>query len=625
MCYAIHVNDQTSDRGGFMKYQQVLLNTDLRANEEKIIDFGKYYPLGKVKHNHLIKKEIYHVNAWKSVDTPDDFNNITARYIKLLATKNDNVTITIGQGYIATKDPIWERPFNRTNGWAGADGIFSFNIEDGNDGYNQRHKTSLFVFGDTLIGKVNEKTKKRTDPLLMPSNTVAYLNGDQRQPEAIEFDINLDEKQRVIPFLEPENPAVYEGYHAHNLLTGKGAYLSGYGPETITLEFDLRRETFVSHMDVYNYYQEESADDAVMNRGIKHMKVYVSSDGFDWALHQEASLRKAKAVTDKETLTFNQTLRHIRFVIEGEVGKGNHYTEKDTHESLFGLTRVELFNGSHRLHDFEASCNSCLKRTKMDTWFWLQDGVVMDRHIYFLPLIITSDPDRPEGLQFSVEGVCMVKAPIENKRVNFNKHVQKPTVLYRNQDDEERLFGAAIMNYTRDAGYESGDGFIYIYGYSTKNQLRRLHVARVRPSDFENIDAWQFYNQGHWGYSMNEASPILENVSCEMSVSPIVSGLNKGKFLAVFQYNVDSDFVAYSIGDTPAGPFSDPHIVYECEEPKTFKRKTYAYNAKAHPHLSTPDEILVTYNVNTYDMNHHYDNAEVYHPRFIRLKDTTVE
>ena len=45
-----------------------------------------------------------------------------------------------------------------------------------------------------------------------------------------------------------------------------------------------------------------------------------------------------------------------------------------------------------------------------------------------------------------------------------------------------------------------------------------------------------------------------------------------------------------------------------------------AYNAKAHPHLSDPDHLLISYNVNTNiggDFWYHFERGDLYRPRFI--------
>jgi hypothetical protein len=46
----------------------------------------------------------------------------------------------------------------------------------------------------------------------------------------------------------------------------------------------------------------------------------------------------------------------------------------------------------------------------------------------------------------------------------------------------------------------------------------------------------------------------------------------------------------------------------------------FIYNAKAHPHLSTSEKLLISYNVNTFDFWDHFTNADIYRPRFITLE-----
>ncbi len=48
--------------------------------------------------------------------------------------------------------------------------------------------------------------------------------------------------------------------------------------------------------------------------------------------------------------------------------------------------------------------------------------------------------------------------------------------------------------------------------------------------------------------------------------------------------------------------------------------KQHRYNAKAHPHLSPPGELLIRYNVDSSDFWGQFKNADIYRPRFIRLK-----
>ncbi len=609
-----------------MESKKPIFTQEISPNKELEVDFHQYLPLGEINHKHLESVKYFHVDRWIALDNLNNFENCTARYIRLIAKKHDNITIYPGEGYVAFKDEAWRVPFNRRSGWTGGDGIFSFNIKNGRDTYDQQDAKTIFVFGDTLIGKSDASTHKRIPPLLMPPNTIAYLEGNGTAHKNIDFRINTNSHNNVIAFFEPQDALSYVGTVAHNLVNyttnDDMCYLSGYNPDKVELLFDLQRNHPISLIEVFNYYPEVLHDKSVLNRGVKEVTIKVSHDGNKWLNLGRFELKKAEDPKKPDTIEVHKSCRYLKMTVTPEQGVGNHYPKEDLDEVIFGLNKVKFYTDTQVLMDISVEATSEWNRKKRHAWFWLQDGVVIDKKMYFLPLIITPDPNKPEGLQFAVEGVSLIQAEIRNEHVDFKHHKQKPTNLYRRSKGEESVFGAAIMNNSFESGYKNADGYVYIYGYTTVNGHRYLKVARVKPEMFELLDEWRFYSQGEWVHDLEKASPILEHISCEMSVSPIEAGRHRGKYLAVFQYNVDSKYVAYAIGDTPAGPFTDPRIVYECEEPVTLGRTAYTYNAKAHPHLSKPDDILVSYNVNSYDMNHHWDEVEVYHPRFIRLRDS---
>ena len=79
-----------------------------------------------------------------------------------------------------------------------------------------------------------------------------------------------------------------------------------------------------------------------------------------------------------------------------------------------------------------------------------------------------------------------------------------------------------------------------------------------------------------------------------------------------------SDKVGVRIGDSPVGPFSDIITVWTAPE---WQKGLWTYNAKAHPNLSKPGELLISYNTITPDFwNDIQKDATIYHPRFIKLK-----
>ncbi|HJP64177.1 MAG TPA: hypothetical protein VJ844_12085, partial [Mucilaginibacter sp.] len=135
-------------------------------------------------------------------------------------------------------------------------------------------------------------------------------------------------------------------------------------------------------------------------------------------------------------------------------------------------------------------------------------------------------------------------------------------------------------------------------------------------ADFEHFDKWRFWDGKEWQSDMHKSAPVTDKVSNELSMTV----LPDGRYLLVFQEGGMSTNVGVRIGASPVGPFGPVIKIWDCR--KDLEEKTYVvYNAKAHPSLSAPGELLITYNVNSVefikDLNKH---PQLYRPRFIRLK-----
>jgi hypothetical protein len=105
-------------------------------------------------------------------------------------------------------------------------------------------------------------------------------------------------------------------------------------------------------------------------------------------------------------------------------------------------------------------------------------------------------------------------------------------------------------------------------------------------------------------------------MGAELSVTP----LPDGRFMVVHQLDTLSSIVAVRYGNSPTGPFGKPIAVWKCPEDE-LTADTFVYGAKAHPHLSAPGELLISYHVNTFDFweNFSAGGKDIYRPRFIKL------
>jgi len=254
------------------------------------------------------------------------------------------------------------------------------------------------------------------------------------------------------------------------------------------------------------------------------------------------------------------------------------------------------------------------------TYYWLQDGTSVGGKFHCFPLIVGPNPDGPEGFQFAVHGVVRVSAPMEADGPDLERQEQADTDLYfQSASGHTTYFGAAVLPCTEEAGVPDPDGYVYVYGLQNDG-VTKLVVARVSAEELERTEKWTFWDGSGWTEHKELCAPIASGVSSELSVSPVTGGFLDGKYVLVVQQGgVSGNRVAVSVGDSPVGPFGPYVPVHACMEPEE-GHGIYSYNAKAHPHLSRPGELLASYNVNTTSMDAHMAFGGIYRPRFIRIR-----
>ena len=301
----------------------------------------------------------------------------------------------------------------------------------------------------------------------------------------------------------------------------------------------------------------------------------------------------------------------------GEVDSNNHRHNA----SLVNNTLALLQSNSSNPNDIEffwrKDSNNSPKavfvpntpNAKAGDWYWLMDGITVKDTVYVFALRLNS----AGGLGFEVNGVALLKFTLDEQ--NFISNVQQfdTPLFYKNAtENSEIVLGQAVMPMTNVSGVSAPDGYIYVYGPKSSPSGKELIAARVLPDEIENFARWQYWNGTEWGSLIENGAPITNGISQEFSVTPI----KDGKYLLVFQ---TGSSVALKIGESPTGPFGIFHLIYDCPE-VLIDPNVFVYNAKAHPNLSNHDELLLSYNVNTFDFGAHFTNADIYRPRFIYLK-----
>ena len=246
-------------------------------------------------------------------------------------------------------------------------------------------------------------------------------------------------------------------------------------------------------------------------------------------------------------------------------------------------------------------------------WFWPNDGIAQDGRIYLFSLReqVGNDP----VFNFETAGISLLSSPI-GQVPPFEQYQQIDTPLYLPASGRrgDTTFGLAVLPNTETAGAPNPDGYLYVYGVRNDRNNKKLLVARVRPAELTDFSSYQFYGRGGWSPDITAAVAVTNRVSSEFSVSPLADG----RYILVFQLDTLSNQVAVRYSPSPVGPWSDYTVVYHAPE-ANLTPNTYTYNAKAHPNLSTPDRLLISYNVNTFDFAESFSNADIYRPRFIWL------
>lgn len=255
--------------------------------------------------------------------------------------------------------------------------------------------------------------------------------------------------------------------------------------------------------------------------------------------------------------------------------------------------------------------------TEKNDYYWLGDGFVnqeQDNTLYIFGYRIRNVSQ--EAFGFREVGNTLIKIK-QGTKPPFMKYEQQDTpFFFTDKDGQIGSFGAGIYVNTKKAGAPAPDGYVYIYG--VHGMGKGMVVARVKPAEFDHSDQWRFYDGREWVKEMNKAADVTDKVSNELSVSP----LPDGKYALIFQEGGLSTTIGMRVGASPVGPFGPVIKLWDCS--KDAEEKTYVmYNAKAHPGISAPGELLISYNVNSVEFfNDLQKHPHLYRPRFIRLKLT---
>jgi hypothetical protein len=144
-------------------------------------------------------------------------------------------------------------------------------------------------------------------------------------------------------------------------------------------------------------------------------------------------------------------------------------------------------------------------------------------------------------------------------------------------------------------------------------------LARVPESRLDRFDQWQFFANGKWSADFNRLSRLCDGMANEYSVSYLPK-LNK--YIVVYTQNGFSGDIVVRFAARPEGPWSAPENIHVCPE-LSRGGEVFCYAAKGHPALSPGSgELIVTYVASSFNFEDIAENADLYRPRFLKLRFT---
>ena len=238
-----------------------------------------------------------------------------------------------------------------------------------------------------------------------------------------------------------------------------------------------------------------------------------------------------------------------------------------------------------------------------NSFFWPWDGIRTRRGLFlFLTEVRHTDEKSVWGFQTFSVGLAFVPNPDVPPASWESTVTPEPWADFSKKP--ATAYGWSVVK---------NEAFLYVYG--TASSAGGTTVARVPEEALDDFPQWRFFSHGQWTADPRAASALFSDTPPEGTVR-WVAGL--GQFAAVYSPDIFGDIVL-RVAAAPAGPWSQRRILYHC--PEMGQSKAYfCYAGKAHPELSGPGELILTYAVNSNNFFDLFNHPALYWPRFLRLE-----
>jgi hypothetical protein len=203
-------------------------------------------------------------------------------------------------------------------------------------------------------------------------------------------------------------------------------------------------------------------------------------------------------------------------------------------------------------------------------------------------------------------------AAVENSRDDPSqwrtKQLDVPFAKYTPEHDLS--WGSALL--------AEGDD-VYIYGYSERGKglgKKRLVLARAPAREIDDFKTWRFCTADGWSPTPDDAAALADSLATEFSVCRVPGGEG---YILVYTDAGLGDRIVGRFSTAPRGPWSAPVLLYRCPEMAEDKG-LFSYAAKMHQWTTTPNVLLISYCVNSWEFSRLFKDEKVYRPKFVRVE-----
>ncbi len=223
-------------------------------------------------------------------------------------------------------------------------------------------------------------------------------------------------------------------------------------------------------------------------------------------------------------------------------------------------------------------------------WYWPTDGtVVNDTLQVLLSAFRSTGQGGIFGFEYARIDLALFTLP-DLELISITPRIEEPTIA----------FGSCVVE---------DDDYIYIYGAESGNLQKFANVARAANGDLRN--EWEYYDGTNWVPDIESSAHLMNDVSEQFAVFK-----DNGHYYLVTHNFLFGDEIYIWDSPTPVGPWGNQRTIY-CT-PET-EGERWTYNSFVHPQFTENDEILISYNINSFNFPDLFDNADYYRPYFIRV------